>query len=60
MGRYTLYTGKFPCHTCGAVVATLRHYPETKDLTWVCNEKHMTSVSLEIKKRTKKDYDRKI
>lgn len=56
--KYTVYHGKFPCHTCGEEVTSLRSYPETKELTWMCSQKHMSIVSLETK-RTKKDYERK-
>lgn len=56
--KYTVYHGEFPCHTCGEVVSSLRSYPETKDLTWMCSQKHMSTVSLDIKKKKKKDYER--
>jgi hypothetical protein len=57
MAKYTVYPGKFVCHTCGAEVKTLRSYPSEKKLTWVCNDKHMTEISLNTKK-SKKDYER--
>lgn len=57
--RYSIYQGKFPCHTCKQVVTSLRHYVETSELTWVCSEKHLSKVSLKSKK-TKKDYEREI
>lgn len=57
MGRYTVYAGKFPCHTCKEEVKSLRSYPEEKLLTWMCSQKHMSTVSLNVKK-TKKDYER--
>jgi hypothetical protein len=59
MAKYDVYQGKFPCHTCKEVVSTLRFYPETKDLTWLCSKNHMSKVSLNTKK-TKKDYEREI
>jgi len=59
MGKYTVYSGHFPCHTCKEVIKSLRLYVETKELTWMCSEKHLSTVSLNTKK-TKKDYDRKI
>ena len=57
MARYEIISGKFPCHTCGDVVQSLRMYPETKQLTWMCKEKHMSTVSLLIQKKSKKDYE---
>jgi hypothetical protein len=59
MSKYTVYSGKFPCHTCKAVVGSVRHYPELKELTWVCAEKHLSKVSLETK-RNKKEYEREV
>ena len=58
MSKYTVHSGQFPCHTCKVVVTSLRHYTETKELTWVCADKHLSRVSLETKK-SKKDYERK-
>lgn len=55
MPKYTVYNGDFVCHVCKAKVKTLRLYPELKELTWMCQEKHLTTVSLSKKK--KKDYD---
>lgn len=52
--KYTVYHGKFPCHTCGEVITSLRSYPETKELTWMCSQKHMSIVSLETRKIRKK------
>jgi hypothetical protein len=57
MAKYNIYQGKFPCHTCKVEVTTLRMYPETKELTWMCPDKHMSTVSLNTKK-SKKDYER--
>lgn len=57
MAKYEVYHGKFPCHTCKQEVTTLRLYPENKTLTWMCPEKHISSVNLNVKK-TKKDYER--
>lgn len=58
MAKYNIYHGEFPCHTCKVVVKTIRSYPDTKELTWMCPEKHMSRVSLNVKK-SKKDYERK-
>lgn len=57
MAKYDVYQGQFPCHTCKQEVLTLRFYIEDKLLTWMCSEKHLSSVSLNVKK-TKKDYER--
>jgi hypothetical protein len=57
MAKYNIYTGKFVCHTCKAEVKTLRSYPSTKELTWMCPEKHISVVKLSTKK-SKKDYER--
>ena len=56
MAKYSIYPGKFKCQVCGADVASLRSYPETKELTWMCAEKHISTVSLNVKK-SKKDYE---
>jgi hypothetical protein len=55
MAKYNIYPGKFKCQECGLEVTSLRSYPETKELTWMCSDKHMSKVELKIKK-TKKDY----
>lgn len=58
--KYVVYHGEFPCHTCKEVVKSLRHYVEDKNLTWLCSSRHMSSVSLDVRKKTKKDYEREI
>ena len=55
MGKYTVYHGEFPCHTCKEVVVSLRCYSDTKELTWMCKSKHISTVQLIKKKR---DYER--
>jgi hypothetical protein len=57
MAKYNLYQGTFACHTCRAEVKTLRFYEATKELTWMCNDKHVTIVDLNTKK-SRKDYER--
>lgn len=57
MAKYSIYHGEFKCQECGTKVSSLRLYAETKELTWMCSEKHMSTVSLKTKK-TKKDYER--
>ena len=44
MPNYTIYQGKFVCHTCKIEVKTLRLYAETKEMTWMCKDKHLSSV----------------
>ena len=56
MSKYTVYSGKFPCHTCKEEVISLRLYSADKNLTWLCSQGHMSTVSLVAKK--KKDYER--
>lgn len=58
MSKYNLYNGQFLCHTCKKTVATARFYYETKDLTWMCHDRHMSVVSFNTKKKSKKDYER--
>jgi hypothetical protein len=58
MSRYSIYSGEFPCHTCKEVVKSLRSYPDEKLLTWMCSQKHLSEVSLKVKKKSKKDYER--
>jgi hypothetical protein len=55
MASYTVYHGKFICHECKTEVTSLRLYAETKEMTWMCKDKHLSKVSLA--KRKKKDFD---
>jgi hypothetical protein len=55
MPSFTVYHGKFTCHTCKAEVGTLRLYAETKEMTWMCRDKHLSKVYLG--KRKKSDFD---
>jgi len=55
MASYTVYTGKFVCHECKAEVKSLRLYPDTKEMTWMCPVKHLSRVQIIKKKR---DYER--
>lgn len=57
MAKYSVYQGKFKCQECGIPVTSLRSYPDAKELTWMCSEKHMSLVSLKTKK-SKKDHER--
>ena len=55
MASYSVYAGKFICKTCKIEVLTLRCYADTKTLTWMCKDKHLTTVYLG--KRKKSDFD---
>jgi hypothetical protein len=55
MANFTVYQGKFICHICKVEVRSLRLYSETKEMTWMCKDKHISRVSLG--KRKKKDFD---
>lgn len=57
MGKYNIYPGSFPCHTCGEDVKTIRSYPGEKRLSWMCKERHLTEINLDTKK-SRKDYER--
>lgn len=56
MASYTVYSGKFLCQTCKVEVMTLRLYADTKTATWMCKEKHLSTVSFATKR--KRDYER--
>jgi hypothetical protein len=58
MARYSVYHGSFFCQNCGDEVSTLRLYPDTKLLTWMCKSSHLSEVNLN-RKKSKKDYERK-
>lgn len=53
--KFTTFTGKFTCQKCSDVVDTCRLWFETKDVTWMCNKKHISKISMIPK--TKKDYE---
>jgi len=55
MPSYTVYSGLFLCHTCKMEVRSLRLYAETKTATWMCKEKHISTVG--FGKKTKKDFE---
>jgi hypothetical protein len=59
MAKYSIYQGKFKCQECKKEVTSLRLYPDTKELTWMCSEKHLSIVRLNVRK-SKKDYEREI
>jgi hypothetical protein len=53
--KFSVYPGKFICHTCKEEVTSLRLWKETLELTWMCSKKHLSKAGI-IK--TKKDYER--
>jgi uncharacterized protein YlaI len=55
MANYTVYHGTFLCQECKAEVSTLRLYPSTYEMTWMCKDKHLSRV---LVKKKKKDYER--
>ena len=57
MGKYSIYKGQFTCKTCGEIVETMRFYPSTNDVSWMCKQKHLNEANL-YKKKTKEDYER--
>jgi hypothetical protein len=57
MARYDVYHGEFVCHTCKALVPTVRFYPVLKELTWMCKDRHLSNVNLNTR-RKKDDYER--
>jgi hypothetical protein len=59
MAKYTIFPGKFQCHTCKSEVGTLRLYESSKVITWMCSDRHVSSVSLQTRKN-KRDYERKV
>ena len=54
MSKYNVYSGQFPCHTCKEMVKTIRSYPDLKEVTWMCSQKHLSKVS--FAKKRKRDY----
>jgi hypothetical protein len=54
--KFSIYRGKFPCHTCKEEVTSLRLWKEELELTWMCSKKHISRSQIKMKK---KDYERK-
>jgi hypothetical protein len=46
MSKYSIYSGTFICQSCKLEVHQARFYTKTYDLTWMCNDKHLSRVSL--------------
>ena len=57
MAKYTVYKGKFKCQQCNDDVFSLRSYGSLKELTWMCKEKHLSTIDLNTKK-SRRDYER--
>jgi len=55
-GKYEIIVGEFPCHTCKVIVKSLRLYVDTKETTWLCPERHLSSVSF-AQKKSRKNYE---
>lgn len=53
MAKFLAVPGKFPCHRCKEVVTELRLYKDTLDLTWMCSQKHLSKVNIDLKKKKK-------
>jgi len=53
--KFSIYKGKFVCHTCKEEVPSLRLWKDKMELTWMCSKKHISRAAL---KKTKKDYER--
>lgn len=55
--KYDVHKGAFNCHTCKIEVGSVRWYWSLKELTWMCPEGHLSTVSLNTKK-SKESYER--
>ena len=53
MKQFSIFNGVFPCHECDDTASQLRFWHETLDLTWRCDEGHISKVSLARKKPNK-------
>lgn len=60
VSKYNIHPGQFKCQVCGKDVNSLRHYIDDKLLTWMCSDKHVSEVSLDTRKKKKKDYEREV
>ncbi len=54
--KFTIFSGKFPCKTCGEEVTSIRLWKDSADLTWMCTNKHLSRVAIIM---TRKDFERK-
>ena len=46
MHKYSKYVGKFICQECKSEVNEARFYIKSFDLTWMCNNKHLSRINL--------------
>jgi hypothetical protein len=53
---FQVYEGKWPCKKCSEVVLTLRLWPDSGDVTWMCTQKHLSKMNLIPPKKKKKDF----
>jgi hypothetical protein len=56
MAKYSVYQGQLRCAECGAEVFSFRHYLSSKIISWACQDRHVTEVSLKTKK-SRSDFD---
>ena len=49
MPNFSEYSGKFVCQECKQEVYNARFYTKTYDLTWMCNNKHLSKVNLYVR-----------
>ena len=51
MGKYDILKGDFVCHTCKQTVYSMRWYYQDKIMSWMCKDKHVTEVNLNLKRK---------
>lgn len=44
--RFLSISGIFVCHKCNIEVYTMRYYKQNSECTWLCDNKHLSKVSL--------------
>jgi cell division inhibitor SulA len=49
MRRYLEIPGSFNCHTCKLIVKNLRFYRSSLDITWLCENRHLSKVNLNVR-----------
>lgn len=49
MKNFSVFEGEFPCQKCDKKADKLRLWKDTLDLTWFCENKHTSKVSLGVK-----------
>jgi hypothetical protein len=55
--KFLQVPGKFICQKCKEDLTMARFWYETGDITWMCSKKHISKVSLDAKKKKKKDFE---